>query len=100
MKVYLCYLTRTKKEKLVKICSTFDQAKEWQRKMNKITRQLMYLTGKYYLHITTTKHEVTKKHHIRKSKVTDNYFDFISDNKLDGTESLSSAYFHEWDVNN
>ena len=100
MKVYLCYLTRSRKEKLVKIVDSFEEAKKWQHEFNKITRELVRLKGRYYVHLTTTKHKLTKDHHMRKSKVVNDYYDFIRKHKLDGTETLSSAYFHDWEVTN
>jgi len=98
--VYLCYLTRSKKEKLVKIVYTFVEAKAWQKEMNKITRELTKLRGKYDVYIATHKH-TTRKDGASKnsySKSRRDYFDFIKKHDLDGTETMSSAYFHKWEV--
>lgn len=100
MKVYLCYLTRTKKEKLVKTVKTFDQAKVWERDMNIKLRELEFLFGKYLISLNTRdkKLYINKDHTVKKSKPRSNYFNFMRDNNFDGTETRSSAYFHEWVV--
>ena len=96
--VFLCYLSREKKAKLIKIVSTFDDAKKWQHEQ---TKNIMYgelLYAKYLQSMHFKFPKITKKHHLRKNKHADAWFDHLRKHDYDGTEKRSSAYFHCWTV--
>ena len=82
---------------MIKIVSTFDDAKKWERETSKKLIELEFFYAKYLLSIQKPM-RINKNHRIRKNKQADNYFQFMRANKFDGTESRSSAFFHSWDV--
>ena len=101
MKVYVCYLTRYKKDRLVKIISTFELAKKWQHQTSDLIMNKGELLHIAYLKTFHWKRPFTNKDHtIRKNKHAEAWFNYLKENDFDGTETRSSPYFHEWELIN
>jgi len=96
--IFICYLTRYKKEELVKICHTFKAAKKWQHEQNKIIMAGELLHAAYLKSMHFKFPHITKKYHLRKNKHADAWYDYLKKNNYDGTETRSSAYFHRWEI--